>query len=480
MNKYILFILIIYCNLVGCTHDKFELPVARTDYPDEIESLVIGKCAISGCHTTAGMFGAGGLDLSTWEKLFEGARGGAVVIPYRPDFSTFCYYTNTDTTKGLVLLPTMPYNNNPLTDSEYETIRFWVDKGAPNREDFVKFSDFEEKRKLYISNRGCDVVTVMDPKSGLAMRYINVGVSSDIEGPSVVKVSPDKKFWYVIFGQGTVIEKYRTADNSKVGAIQIGLGFWTDFEITSDSKKAFVSNEDYNGTILFVDLESLQVITTYTAGLRYPGGLCINNSNSRLYATSKEGNFIYKIDITNPGNPLIDTLSLETGIPASTDPTLNPNNILLSNDESMYFVTCVKTSELRVLNSANDSLIGIYATGSNPSGMEIANSYPYLFISCLGVPGTVKKSVINVFDMNAQIILPEIIAGHDSKGIELAEAENKLFVANRNVTEGGPASHHAPLCDGKNGYVTAIDLNTLTLLPDFKAELSVDPYDISK
>lgn len=39
--------------------------------------------------------------------------------------------------------------------------------------------------------------------------------------------------------------------------------------------------------------------------------------------------------------------------------------------------------------------------------------------------------------------------------------------------------HHASSCNGRNGYVTAIDLNTLQLVPEFKAEVSVDPYGYS-
>jgi hypothetical protein len=60
------------------------------------------------------------------------------------------------------------------------------------------------------------------------------------------------------------------------------------------------------------------------------------------------------------------------------------------------------------------------------------------------------------------------------------QSKNKLFVANRNVSDGGPAAHHAPVCDGKNGYLTAIDLNNHLLIPDFKAELSVDPFFLAQ
>jgi DNA-binding beta-propeller fold protein YncE len=344
----------------------------------------------------------------------------------------------------------------------------------------VKFSDFENKPKLYVCNRGCDVVAVMDPVSGLAMRYVDVGISQDIEGPCMVKVSPDKAYWYVIFVQSPVIQKFRTSDNVKVGELNIGPGLWSSIVMTNDSRKAYISNTDLNGTIVYINTETMQVITTYQSGLRYPFGLCINIANDRLYATSKEGNFIYNIDISDPMVPVIKEISLETNIPVNIVSSLNPYQILLSKGETSYFVTCNKSSELRILQASNDSLLGIYSTGSNPAEMVLSSSGSNLYVSCLGVPGTNKKSVINVFNNVTKTFLPEIYAGHDSKGMIIDQSKNKLFVANRNVSDGGPAAHHAPVCDGKNGYLTAIDLNNHLLIPDFKAELSVDPFFLAQ
>ena len=52
----------------------------------------------------------------------------------------------------------------------------------------------------------------------------------------------------------------------------------------------------------------------------------------------------------------------------------------------------------------------------------------------------------------------------------------KVWILHRNVASGGPLPHHSSQCSGRNGYMTAIDLNTLELIPNLKPELSVDPY----
>jgi len=481
VNKISISFLFVISTLIwsGCLHDRGEIN-PDTGYPDQIEKLVVNKCASSGCHNEISREGAAGLALYTWDALFQGSRGGACVIPYRPDFSLLMYYTNTDTNKGLALLPTMPYLAPSLSSTEYELLKKWIENGAPNESGFVKFSDFEFKEKLYVCNRGCDVVTVVDPSSGLAMRYIDVGIKEAIESPAMVKVSNDKKHWYVLFNGSTVIQKFQTSDNLKVGELTIGSGIWSSITLTGDSKKAFITDADVNGSILVVDIENMHLITTYQSVLRYPYKACINTANDLLYVTSQEGNFIYKIDVSNPSTPVIAEISLETGLPASIAPSLNPNAVILSKDESVYFISCQKSSELRMMNSTNDSLIGVFSIGSNPGSMAISTSMPYLFVSCMGAPGTSKKAAVFIFNYENGTFISELYAGHDSNDVTVSESFKKVFVVNRNVNPGGPASHHASVCEGKNGYLTAIDLNTLQVIPDYRPELSVDSYAIAK
>src|SRR5258707_562752 len=94
--------------LAGCTYDKVGAPSPNTDYPDEISKIMVTKCATSGCHNSASKVGAGGLDLSSWSHLFEGAVNGSSVIPYRSDQSYLMYFINTYSDLGLSIPPTMP------------------------------------------------------------------------------------------------------------------------------------------------------------------------------------------------------------------------------------------------------------------------------------------------------------------------------------------------------------------------------------
>ena len=110
-NKlFILFLFALFFN--AC---KRELGDPDTKgYPAEVGQILLTKCATAGCHNDASNAAAGGLNLSSWEKLFQGGNGSACVIPYRSDFSTLCYYVNSFSDLGVSLIPRMPLNQDAL------------------------------------------------------------------------------------------------------------------------------------------------------------------------------------------------------------------------------------------------------------------------------------------------------------------------------------------------------------------------------
>mgnify|MGYP003344644136 CR=1 FL=1 len=78
----------------SCTHQSRYVDVTGSNYPNDIAAVILNKCAVSGCHNDLSYENAGGLNLATWDKLFEGTETGATVIPYRPDFSSLSFFTN--------------------------------------------------------------------------------------------------------------------------------------------------------------------------------------------------------------------------------------------------------------------------------------------------------------------------------------------------------------------------------------------------
>lgn len=452
-------------------------------FPEDVGRIVYTSCAVPGCHNDKSKDAAAGLSLETWEKAFEGGTGNAVIIPYQSKYSTFFSFVNIHPDFGPVNTPTMPYGKAPLTREHITSIKNWIEAGAPNREGFVKFSDNPLRKKYYVTNQGCDVVTVVDAETNLIMRYIDVGINSGIESAHMVKVSPDGQYWYVIFSvSGTIMQKYRTSDDSYVGQITLPAGQWNTFTITPDSKEAFIVNFQGNGSVAHVDLENLSMILHWAGSNLFenPHGSALSNFSDSVYVTAQAGNFIYKVSPDDPSSPR--QVSLIPGQAPSTSYSINPHEIMFSPDGKKYAVTCQGTNEVRILQSSNDSLLAVIPVGTFPSELYFSESTDYLFVTCqedISAPSGNKGSIA-VINYKTNTLVKKLNTGFFQPHGIVVDDDNKLvYITNRNIDSGGPAPHHSSGCDGKNGYINFIDLNTLTVIPNKKIEVVTDPYSVT-
>lgn len=475
----------------ACRHDDPVIDLPGSGFPKDVGHIILTKCATSGCHNEQSKDAAAGLSLATWEAMMKGDRNGAVTIPYAHDFSTTFLFSNTYSDMGATVAPSMPYNLPPLSREEVTTLRDWIDRGAPNAQGFVKFSDNPNRQKYYLTNQGCDVVTVFDAATKLPMRYINVGHMAQIESPHCVRVSPDGQYWYVSFIASDVIQKYRTSDDSYVGECNISLGSWNTFAISDDSHYAFVVDWISSGKIAYVDLNTMSLVQMYQGSnlFEYPHGSFIHGTN--LYVTAQNGNFIYKIDVSSPTFPSVDKICLQDTSAGhlhssfNTNPFgLNPHEIMFSPDGSKYFVTCQHSNEVRVMETSTDRCLDSIPVGSYPVEMSVStnSSTPYLFVTCMEdtvtfpVPG--KRGTVAVINYNTNTLITSINTGMQPHGVVVDDDRGIVLVSNRNISSTGPAPHHSTSCGGRNGYMAAIRINTLTLDPEFRQEVSVDPYSL--
>ena len=127
---YFSFLLLFILTGSGCVKDKCLN--CNTAYPVEIDKIIVTRCAKSGCHDASSKDAAGGLDLSSWDRMFNGTTTGSAVVPYSARFSPLLYFVNIDSLDGLVGEPTMPLNDAPLSKAQYITLRDWIAAGAPD------------------------------------------------------------------------------------------------------------------------------------------------------------------------------------------------------------------------------------------------------------------------------------------------------------------------------------------------------------
>ena len=448
------------------------------DFPTPIAQIFSNKCATPGCHNDASFEATANLNLTTYAKLFKGSNSGSPVIPFRSDFSSLCYFVNTFPDLGPINNPTMPVNANNLSKEEVKAIKDWIDNGAPDINGNIMWSDNPNRKKFYVLNQGCDVVTVFDANSQLPMRYITVGnIAGSPESPHMIRVSPDGKYWYVIFVANNIIQKYKVSDDSFVGELSLGAyQNWNTMVISDDSKKAYCISWQANSRLALVDIENMVLLSNVGGGnFSDAHGIALNKTNDTLYITRQTGNYIYKIDTGLSG---FNEVPIDGSGLTNQTSSLDPHEIIFSQDGSKYFVTCQKSNEVRVMSTMGDVLLQIIPTGQYPLEIVKSTLKNKLYVTCqdefTGNPKS--KGCITVIDMTSYLSTNYFV-GYQPHGIVLDETNGLVIVASRNILTNGPAPHHTGIC-GRNGFVNYFDMNTMLLLSK-KTEVASDPYSVT-
>jgi YVTN family beta-propeller protein len=472
----------------GCKRD-YPTDLTERGYPVEIAKIMLTKCAVSGCHDSKSAAAAAGLDLTSWTTLFAGTRNGASAVPYAHKFSTLFLFTNHFDDLGQTVRPTMPLRQDPLSRDEVILLRDWIDAGAPNDQGKVAFANNPQRSKYYVTNQGCDVVTVFDQETGLPMRFIPVGAEGSIESPHNIKLSPDGRYWYVSFSIGRYLEKYSTETDQLIARALLGpsvssaFGSWNTVSITPDGQWAYVVDWSPVGRVAQVNLNTMTLYQTFQGSnlLTQPHGSAIHPNGDTLYVTSNFGNYIYKFDISFPtlaSSP--EKFPIDgTSIPANIN-SENPHDILFAPDGKTYYITSQYSNRVQAVNVATNQITQI-PVGIYPQEMAVSSTRPYLFVTCtedtLTYPG--NRGSVYIINTNTNVVIGTVKAGFQSHGIWVDEAKGVVVVANRNISPGGPAPHHTTDCGGRNGYVTLIDMNTLQLIPGYRVEVAADPYSLT-
>src|SRR5690242_6789652 len=134
MQKILLYFItcLLACVLIdACKVDAPIIDYENSGFPDDVADIILTKCAVRGCHNDISKDAASGLSLLSWDRLFQGGRNGASVIPYNHEQSTLFMYVNDYPDLGVNLVPRMPLYKEPLSREEVILLRDWIDAGAP-------------------------------------------------------------------------------------------------------------------------------------------------------------------------------------------------------------------------------------------------------------------------------------------------------------------------------------------------------------
>ena len=475
----------------SCKHEPTgihpTIDPSKTQYPLEVANIIINKCATAGCHNEASHTAAGGLRLDDWEYMFDGGSNGAVTVAYSPENSSILYFLNPS--KGeydrISVEPTMPYNESPLSKSEYDVIKKWIEDGAPDKNGNIPFgSNAATRQKMYMTQQGCDLVAVVDAEKKVVMRYIKVGANpASPEAPHFVKVDSKGEYAYVCFTAGKVIQKIDTRTDKVVGEVSLANGESDGYnynivQVSEDGTKLIASQLVANGSISIIDAVNMKWINN-PVKLTEPHGIAATKNFDTFFITGQKGNCVFKVVGT-----AITMLSLD-GNPPDTktgNATPDPHEIMMAPDYSKYFLTCEKTNDVRVMDRFGDTLLKVIPTGIKPQEMAISKIRPYLFVSCMedvSQVSTLFRGSILVINYNTLEVVKRIDGTfYQPHAIGVDDKNGFVYFVSRNSNPNGPAPHHTSDCGGRNGYYQVYDLNTLEPINKRRYEVTPDPYSI--
>lgn len=463
---------------------------AATQYPLEIANIFINKCATAGCHNEASFSGAGGLRMDDWQYLFDGGSSGAAVVPYSPENSPMLYFLNPAPNEYdfISVQPTMPYNQSPLSKEEYDLIKKWITDGAPDKNGNVPFaSNPDARQKAYMTQQGCDLLTVIDAEKNVVMRYVKVGSQPNIESPHYVQIDKQGKYAYICFTGGTIIQKIDASTDKVVGEIDLkvlptGGDRFNIVQVSDDGKKLIASQlQSSVGNLIVANTESMsfQVI----AALDNPHGIAPNKTFDTFYVTGQYGNTVFRVAAN--GNK--QSISIDGKPPVTVGDTSayypNPHEIIMAPDYSKYFLSCEKTNEVRVMDRLGDTLLKVIPVGIRPQELAISNVQPYLFVTCMDDVSNLSalyKGSIYVINYNTLEVVKRIDGTfYRPHGVTVDDKNGTFYVASQNDEPNGPDPHHISNCNGRNGYYQVYDINTLKPINGRRYEVPPSPYSLN-
>ena len=143
-----------------------------------------------------------GLSLESWDRIMAGSDHGEIVIPYDPDGSLLIRLAT-----NLSDEDSLSAHAAELSDEDILAVRSWIERGAPNDEGHIAYSDASDL--LYACIQGAAKVAVIDMDANVVIRTIDLQELGFTENsrPHHVAVEPDGSAFYVsLIGDDTVLK----------------------------------------------------------------------------------------------------------------------------------------------------------------------------------------------------------------------------------------------------------------------------------
>ncbi len=310
--------------------------------------------------------------------------------------------------------------------------------------------------RLYVANQTDNTIYVYDTRT---MTRID-SFSSVIETPHFVRISPDGSYLYAV-GRETPgqFAKFSLADNNLVDSLTAGgdlyptaiatspdgsIGYVCDF--TDPSKLGKLHQFNLN-TMTFLDSQVTVGSASHDLQITSDGEIVVvgNFGTDNISLVYPTGDSAVNVDV-RPGNP----------VPAGS-PVCGPYGIAIDHSDSLAFIACRLSNEIRVLDLASRTIVDsipipVQGTGSlfGPTLMAVSPDNSKLYIT------TQLENTVAVLRLATRRVIAQIELGVIRPfGIDCSDDGSRYYVACVN--------NENPLLD-QTGRVYVIDGATNVLI----------------
>jgi YVTN family beta-propeller protein len=279
---------------------------------------------------------------------------------------------------------------------------------------------------VYVTNEDGNSISIVDSGSDSVLSTMPVG-----KRPRGIRVSPDGSTIFVAVSgnpkappgvdERTLPPPDRAADgiaviDARTHTLKTTFKSGQDpetFDVTSDGKKVYVSNEDA-GTVSVVDGGTGRVLKAIEVGGE-PEGVTLTPDGRHVYVTSEEGHAIYVID------------TARDSVIATIDVARRPRAVAFTPDGRKAYVTAEVGGTVDVIDVAGRKRarsIRIPGTGAKPMGAAVAADGKLAYVT------TGRGGTVAVIDTGADSVVAVIAAGQRPWGIAITPDGRKAYTAN--------------------------------------------------
>ncbi len=452
--------------LCGCTHHILppEPPIESVDYAgikrivysQHVQPIFNQKCSSKACHNSNDR--AAGLELTSWQALMRGSDYGAVLVSGIAQRSHLIEHLNEESK------PRMPLGRDPLPPAVTAFLARWIDEGAKN--DAGEKPYVHLQKKIYVANQGDDLISVISSEHHLVTRLLPVGDAPTLDVPHNIFVDKQKKFLYAALTSAGELWKFDLAADSFVSKGVAG-NSPAHVVVTSDGGKAYVTNWEVlnlRGVVQVLETATMRKVGEIEVGIA-PHGLNFSRDGKLLYVASYVSDTISILRVADDQE--IERVPLAPDVVPIRSFKYQPVQVVVTPDDRFAYVTCSKTNEVRVLDTASKEVSAVVTVGKEPFQLQVTPSGEYVFVANRS---SNNVSVIRVAD-NQVVKTIESAGFANPHGVAFSADGRYAYITNENVN-GRYHAHHPGEQGGAPGNLQVIDTATYQVVKTIEVEAS--------